>query len=92
MTLYNESLAREHEILSHEIDRIIEGFPNTNDDQMDDPSFAAFKNYHDLRLKRLDLEAEQSCYFVDEKKKSLLRLVFDHYVRIPSSECDQSNV
>ncbi|CAF1318369.1 unnamed protein product [Rotaria magnacalcarata] len=49
MTLYVQSLARENELLSNEIKRIIEGFPSENDDGFDaEAGCAAFKQYHEL--------------------------------------------
>ncbi|CAF1212260.1 unnamed protein product [Rotaria sordida] len=69
MTLYVQSAARENEILSNEIKGIIERFPNENDDGFDaEPGFAAFKQYHELREKRMKLEIEQSLYFLFEQR------------------------
>ena len=68
MSLYNESLAREQEIVSSEINQIIEGFPHDNENPNDDPSFAAFIAYHNLRKKRLEIEIEQSLYFLEEER------------------------
>ena len=69
MTLYVQSLTREYELLSTEIKRIIDGFPRENDDGFDaEPGHAAFKHYQDLREKRMNLEAEQSIYFLDEQR------------------------
>ena len=68
MTLYTESLARELEILSHEIDQIIAGFPSTDDNRNDDPALAAFMVYHNARLRRFNLEVEESFYFLDEER------------------------
>ncbi|CAF3531822.1 unnamed protein product [Rotaria socialis] len=49
MKLYVQSLGREHELLSNEIKRIIEGFPSENDDGFDaEAGCAAFKQYHEL--------------------------------------------
>ncbi|CAF1666200.1 unnamed protein product [Rotaria magnacalcarata] len=49
MGLYMQSLGREHELLSNEIKRIIEGFPSENDDGFDaEAGCAAFKQYHEL--------------------------------------------
>lgn len=43
--------------------------PNDNDDGFDaEPGYAAFKQYHQLREKRMDLEVEQSLYFLEEKR------------------------
>ncbi len=56
-----KSITREREILSNEIERLIEGFPKENEDET---GVIAFKNYHDLRMKRFELEAEQSSYFL----------------------------
>ncbi|CAF4296920.1 unnamed protein product, partial [Rotaria sordida] len=69
MTLYVQSLGRENELLSNEIKRIIEGFPQENDEGFDaEPGHAAFKHYHNLREKRLNLEAEQSIHFLSEER------------------------
>ena len=69
MTLYVQALTREHELLSSEIKRIIEGFPKENDDGFDaEPGHAAFKHYQQLREKRMNLEVEQSIYFLDEQR------------------------
>ncbi|CAF1372172.1 unnamed protein product [Adineta steineri] len=64
MTLYLQSITREREILTNEIDRIIQGLPNDNAEG----GVAAFKKYHDLRIRRFKLEAEQSCYFLEEQR------------------------
>ncbi|CAF4340872.1 unnamed protein product, partial [Rotaria magnacalcarata] len=70
MTLYVQSLAREHELLTNEIKRIIEGFPNENDDGFDaEAGYAAFRQYHQLREKRFNLEVNQSIYFLVEQRK-----------------------
>ncbi|CAF1071303.1 unnamed protein product [Didymodactylos carnosus] len=64
MTLYVQALIREQELLSIEIKRMIEGFPHDNDDGFDAaPRLAAFKQCHELREKRMNLEAELSIYF-----------------------------
>ncbi|CAF4731943.1 unnamed protein product, partial [Rotaria sp. Silwood2] len=69
MRLYVQSLTRENELLSNEIKRIIEGFPQDNDDGFDaEPGYKAFKHYHNLRGKRLNLEAEQSIHFLSEQQ------------------------
>ncbi|CAF1292873.1 unnamed protein product, partial [Rotaria sordida] len=69
ITLYVQSLGRENELLSNEIKRIIEGFPQENDEGFDaEPGHAAFKHYHNLREKRLNLEAEQSIHFLSEER------------------------
>ncbi|CAF2019601.1 unnamed protein product [Rotaria magnacalcarata] len=69
MTLYVQSLGREHELLTNEIKRIIEGFPQENDDGFDaEAGCAAFKQYHELREKRFNLETDQSIYFLDEQR------------------------
>ncbi len=67
MSLLLKSITREREIVTNEIERLIEGFPkneNNNNDYDDGTGIIAFKNYHDLRMKRFELEAEQSCYFL----------------------------
>ncbi|CAF1627741.1 unnamed protein product, partial [Rotaria magnacalcarata] len=52
--------------LTNEIKRIIDGFPNENDDGFDaEAGCAAFKQYHELRDKRFNLETDQSIYFLD---------------------------
>ena len=69
MTLYLQTTTREHELLSNEIKRIIEGFPKETDDGFDtEPGHAAFKHYNQLRAKRMNLEAEQMVYFLDEQR------------------------
>ncbi|CAF4270169.1 unnamed protein product, partial [Rotaria sordida] len=69
MTLCVQLAARENEILSNEIKGIIERFPQENDDGFDaEPGYAAFKQYHELREKRMKLEIEQSLYFLFEQR------------------------
>ena len=70
MTVYVQALTREQELLSNEIKQIIDGFPKENEDDRIDsqPSIAAFKQYHDLREKRINLEVEQAVYFLDGRK------------------------
>ena len=80
MTLYVENAAREFESVNDEVSQIIKGFPGNEDinavsdryvDQdMDEnsSSFTAFKYYHELRLKRLNIEVNQSCYFLEEQR------------------------
>ncbi|CAF3923627.1 unnamed protein product [Rotaria sordida] len=69
MTLYVQSLTREHEVLSKEIEHITDGFPQDNGEGFEaEPGFSAFKHYHNLRTKRLNLEAEQLIYFLAEKR------------------------
>ncbi|CAF3387438.1 unnamed protein product [Rotaria socialis] len=69
MALYMQSLGREHELLTNEIKRIIDGFPNENDDGFDaEAGCAAFKQYHELREKRFNLETDQSIYFLDAQQ------------------------
>ncbi|CAF4213301.1 unnamed protein product, partial [Rotaria sordida] len=69
MTLYVQSAARENEILSNETNGIVERFPQDNDDGFDaEPGYAAFKQYHELREKRMKLEIEQSVYFLFEQR------------------------
>ncbi|CAF4927915.1 unnamed protein product, partial [Rotaria sp. Silwood2] len=65
MTLYVQSAARENEVLSNEIKGIIDRFPQDNDDGFDaEPGYAAFKQYHEIREKRIKLEIEQSLHFL----------------------------
>ncbi|CAF4190551.1 unnamed protein product, partial [Rotaria sordida] len=53
----------------NEIKGIIERFPQENDDGFDaEPGYAAFKQYHELREKRMKLEIEQSLYFLFEQR------------------------
>ncbi|CAF2906516.1 unnamed protein product [Rotaria sp. Silwood2] len=67
MTLYVQSAARENEILSNEIKGVVDRFPQENDDGFDaEPGYAAFKQYHELREKRMKLEIEQSMHFLFE--------------------------
>ncbi|CAF3804399.1 unnamed protein product [Rotaria sp. Silwood1] len=66
MTLYVQSVTRENELLSNEIKRIIEGFPQDNDDGFDaEPGYAAFKHYHNLpsrgRHKRFTTTTRNNC-------------------------------
>ena len=69
MTLYLQSTTREYELLSNQINQIIKGFPQENDDGFDaEAGSAAFKHYYDLREKRYNLEVEQSIYFLDEQR------------------------
>ena len=70
MTVYVQALSREQELLSNEIRQIIEGFPKENEQDNPDsqPSFAAFKQYHELREKRMQLEVEQSIHFLEEQR------------------------
>jgi hypothetical protein len=68
MSLYLKSITREYEILGNEISNIINGFPKDSNDVFDDTSIKAFKHYHDLRVKRFNLEAEQSAYFLEEQR------------------------
>ncbi|CAF4693977.1 unnamed protein product, partial [Rotaria sp. Silwood2] len=69
MTLYVQSAARENEILSNEIKGVVDRFPQDNDDGFDaEPGYAAFKQYHELRQKRMKLEIEQSMHFLSEQQ------------------------
>ncbi|CAM2707792.1 unnamed protein product [Rotaria socialis] len=68
-TTYIQSLAHEYELLSDEIKCMIEGMPQDNDDGFYvEPGYAAFKQYHDRRENRLNLEIEKSLYFFEEKR------------------------
>jgi len=62
MLKYEQAATREKELVKMEIDRMIENVPFSTD--LDEISCAAFKQYHKLREKRLNLEAEQSVYFL----------------------------
>ncbi|CAF3452874.1 unnamed protein product [Rotaria socialis] len=67
MALYVRSLAREYELLSSEIKRTVELFPQDKDQGFGATAgHVAFKHYHELREKRLNLEVEQSLYFLEE--------------------------
>ncbi|CAF1691033.1 unnamed protein product, partial [Adineta ricciae] len=70
MTLHIQSAAREYEVILHQVNSIIEKFPQKNDDDESDAEigYAAFKQYHELREKRLNLEIEKSLYFLEEKR------------------------
>ncbi|CAF4901697.1 unnamed protein product [Rotaria sp. Silwood1] len=70
MALYEQASAREHELIANEIKQIIESFSQTNTE--DEVSFAAFKQYHELREKRLNIEAEKSLYFLSEQKADIV--------------------
>ncbi|CAF1550385.1 unnamed protein product, partial [Rotaria magnacalcarata] len=50
MTLHIQSAAREYEVILHQLNSIIEKFPQKNDDDGSDaePGYAAFKQYHEL--------------------------------------------
>ena len=70
MEIYLRSTKREVEILTQEIEHIILGFPEeaANDGTIGaDPGVITFKKYHDIREKRIDLEIEQSLYFLQEQ-------------------------
>ncbi|CAF2661454.1 unnamed protein product [Rotaria sp. Silwood2] len=69
MTLCVQSAARENEVLSDEIKGIVERFPQDNDDGFDaEPGYAAFKQYHEFREKRIRIEIEQSLHFLFEQQ------------------------
>ncbi|CAF1148051.1 unnamed protein product [Rotaria sordida] len=94
MTLYVQSLTREHEVLSKEIEHITDGFPQDNGEGFEaEPGFSAFKHYHNLRTKRLNLEAEQLIYFLAEKRvegetnKQQEELIVPTLIRSLGEEC-----
>ncbi|CAF2765221.1 unnamed protein product [Rotaria sp. Silwood2] len=60
MTTHAQAINREHELLSNEIKRIIKCSSQVNNDDDEEVTYAAFKHYHDLRVKGLKLEVEQS--------------------------------
>ena len=69
MTLYIQSLGRDYESLTDEIKRMVNCFPQDNDDGFDaEPGYAAFKHYHEFREKRMKLEIEKSLYFLDVQR------------------------
>ena len=64
MNLYLQTTTRERELLVAGIQRSINGFPQDNDEGFDaEPGFAAFKQYHEIRERCMNLEAEQPVYF-----------------------------
>jgi hypothetical protein len=71
MTLYVRSTKRELEILTNEINNIILGFPEDNEENEDDSDvtsgLVAFKHYHKIREERYTLETLQSLYFLEEQ-------------------------
>ncbi|CAF1033611.1 unnamed protein product [Rotaria sordida] len=66
MTLYEQTAAREYELITNEIKQIIENLPKTANE--DEVSFASFKQYYDLREKRINIEAEKSIYFLSVQR------------------------
>ncbi|CAF5216650.1 unnamed protein product [Rotaria magnacalcarata] len=76
MSLYVRSLAREYELLSSEIKRTVELFPQDKDQGFGATSgHVAFKHYHELREKRLNLEVEQSLYFLEETQPTKINSI-----------------
>ncbi|CAF3929302.1 unnamed protein product [Rotaria sp. Silwood1] len=71
MSLYLQAITREKEILKNEIEFVVKGFSQENDEGFDiepDAGYTAYKHYNDLCEKRFNLEAEQSIYFLDEQR------------------------
>ncbi|CAF2077331.1 unnamed protein product [Rotaria magnacalcarata] len=71
MPFYLQSITREKEILANEIKIIIQSILQENDERFiieDNPGAVAFKHYNDLRDRRLNLEAGQSVYFLEEQR------------------------
>ena len=70
MTVYIQALTREQELLTNEIKQMIEGFPKENDTDRAESqaSMCAFKQYQELREKRIALETEQSLYFLEDQR------------------------
>ncbi|CAF4459950.1 unnamed protein product [Rotaria socialis] len=71
MSLYLQSTTREREIITDEMKNIIQDILPENDERFngeENPGSLAFKHYNDLREKRLNLEAEQSLYFLEEQQ------------------------
>ncbi|CAF3173456.1 unnamed protein product [Rotaria sp. Silwood2] len=67
MKLYVQSTARENEVLPNEIKGIVDRFPQENDEEFDaEPGYTAFKQYHELREKRIKIQIEQSLHFLFE--------------------------
>ena len=71
MSLYLQSITCVKEIFTNEIKTILQGILQENDERFNvevDLGSTAFKQYNDLREKRLNLEAEQSIYFLEEQR------------------------
>lgn len=66
MELYLRTTTLEVDSVKTEINTILKGFPKTN--QEENVSYDKFNIYHELRQKRLDLEAKQSCYFLEVER------------------------
>ncbi|CAF5181202.1 unnamed protein product, partial [Rotaria magnacalcarata] len=76
MSLYVRSLAQEYELLSSEIKRTVELFPQEKDQGFGAaPGHVAFRHYHELREKRLNLEVEQSLYFLEETQPTKINSI-----------------
>ena len=62
-------MGREYELLTDEIERMVDCFPQDNDNGFDaQPGYAAFKYYHELSEKRTKIEIEKSLYFLGEQR------------------------
>ena len=62
-------LTREHELLFSEIERIVKGCSQENDDGFDcEAGYAAFKHDNELCEKRMNLKTEQATDFSDEQR------------------------
>ncbi|CAF3452786.1 unnamed protein product [Rotaria sp. Silwood1] len=71
MSLYLQTITPEKEILKNEIEFVVKGFSEENDERFDvepDTGYVAFKHYNDLREKHFNLEGEQSIYFLEEQR------------------------
>ena len=68
MSLHLQATTREREILTAEIEQIIEGLSHEDDNQESHTGVSAFKHYDELRKARMNLEAEQSLYFLEEQR------------------------
>ncbi|CAF3929266.1 unnamed protein product [Rotaria sp. Silwood1] len=63
MSLYLQAITREKEILKNEIEFVVKGFSQENDEGFNiepDAGYIAFKHYNELREKRFNFEAEPS--------------------------------
>lgn len=70
MILYSKIISRERDLLKNEIDSIIEGFPREENNETfeSDIGYREFQRYNELREKRLNLEGEQSTYFLEVQR------------------------
>ncbi|CAF3800831.1 unnamed protein product [Rotaria sp. Silwood1] len=65
MSLYLQTITPEKEILKNEIEFVVKGFSEENDERFDvepDTGYVAFKHYNDLREKHFNLEGPRLIY------------------------------